>query len=49
MRSRTGVEFNDVSGGGWFFLMACEMFVLGKARLSFARSGFLSPDRGQCG
>jgi NitT/TauT family transport system permease protein len=23
------MEFDDVGGGGWFFLMASEMFVLG--------------------
>ena len=26
---RVSVEFDDVVAGGWFFLMACEMFVLG--------------------
>ena len=33
--------------GGWFFLMACEMFVLGNSRLPPARPGLLSANRRQ--
>ena len=33
--------------GGWFFLMACEMFVLGNAGLSAAGIGVLSADGGE--
>ena len=35
--------------GGWFFLMACEMFVLGESRPSPSRPRLLSANRRQCG
>ena len=44
-----GLVWNSMMSvaGGWFFLMACEMFVLGSQRLSPARTRLLSADRGQ--
>ena len=33
--------------GGWFFLMACEMFVLGSRDFRLARARLLSSDRGR--
>ena len=46
-----GLVWNSMMSvaGGWFFLMACEMFVLGVARLSPARTGFVSANRSQRG
>ena len=44
-----GLVWNSMMSvaGGWFFLMACEMFVLG-ARLPLARPRLVSANRRQC-
>ena len=42
-----GLIWNSIVSvaGGWFFLMACEMFVLGKRDFRLARTGLLAADR----
>ena len=44
-----GLVWNSMMSvaGGWFFLMACEMFVLGSQRLPPARTGLVSANRSQ--
>ena len=46
-----GLVWNSMMSvaGGWFFLMACEMFVLGDRRLPLARTGLVSANRRQRG
>ena len=44
-----GLVWNSMMSvaGGWFFLMACEMFVLGDRDLRLARPGLLFADSGE--
>ena len=44
-----GLIWNSIVSvaGGWFFLMACEMFVLGKRDFRLPGLGFVSADRGR--
>ena len=46
-----GLVWNSMMSvaGGWFFLMACEMFVLGSRDFRLPGPGFVSADRGQRG
>ena len=46
-----GLVWNSMMSvaGGWFFLMACEMFVLGSRDFRLPGLGFVSADRGQRG
>ena len=45
-----GLVWNSMMSvaGGWFFLMACEMFVLGSRDFRLARLGIVFADGGQC-
>ena len=45
-----GLVWNSMMSvaGGWFFLMACEMFVLGDRDLRLPGLGLLPADRGEC-